>query len=233
MKPIARWTIGGNSSIDGFLCLTKSVLTWKKVYHDEFDLYICHNNLSSQQLSDISLLGTKLIRQDDCTDSLSIPPFTGPEWKLYPPRISLKTEEIFIDNDLIIYARLPMLDECIETQGFVASSAVNCSHGSFNHLSIRVPVNTGFMCFPRQYDFGKAIEDFFTTHSVERWERFCDEQGMVSCLLKDKVQLIPMSVIATCHHENPKPRYGSCGTHFVGLNRGNSDHFRNFIKGLT
>ena len=231
MKPIVRWTIGGNASTDGFLCLAKSVGMWKKIYNDEFDLYICHNNLSDSRLAGISKLKTKLICQEDYINSLSIPPRFGPEWKLYPPRISLDTEEIFIDNDLIVYKRLRMLDESIASQRIATSTAVNCSHGSFNDLSIDSPINTGFMCFPRKYDFKKKIEGFLKKHSVEAWERFCDEQGMVSCLLKYEAKLIPMHVIATCHHGNSTPKFGLCGTHFVGLNRGNNKHFRNFMRG--
>lgn len=97
-KPIIRWTIGGNVSQHGIDCLGNSINCWKDLYGDSFDYFLCYNNIDVNKLN----FGVNLINQHEHLNSLSIQP-NSTAWKLYPPRISLQSHEIFIDNDLIIY----------------------------------------------------------------------------------------------------------------------------------
>lgn len=231
VKPIVRWTIGGNSSDEGFRCLQMAITAWRKIYHDEHELYVCHNSMSHDRLSWLKSLSVNLVCQEDFVDTLPIPPSTGPEWKLYPPRLSLQNHEMFIDNDVVIYERLNVLDEALLSNVILASTAVTYAYGSFQKLVKldRTPVNTGFLLFPPGYDLRKKVSDVCYGLAV-KWEKFCDEQGLLACLLYDNAEFIPLHMLAICHYMFDAPCYGTCGSHFVGLNRNKNPYFKLFMK---
>jgi hypothetical protein len=208
-------------------CLRLAIATWRKIYRDEFEVYVCYNTVQGS-LSGLDAIGADaLICQNDFVGSLPIPPADGPEWKLYPPRLSLDNFEVFVDNDLLIYKRLESLDLAMRTKSILTTTAGVYAYGSFPGSG--VPVNTGLMLFPPGYDLRVAISQRLLELKVKRWEKFCDEQGLVAGIIHDKALFVPRDVVSTCHYVNPEPRYGTCGTHFVGLNRGKNHYFKSFL----
>lgn len=113
MKPIFRWTIGGNPHLCGLRILKKSVKSVLGLYGDEFDYVICHNNLSGWMLDYIKNINIKLLEQSHGDEMEYVP--RGVAWKLYPPRLRVDAHEVFMDNDILIHSRSSIVDEFLKS----------------------------------------------------------------------------------------------------------------------
>jgi hypothetical protein len=121
MKPVARWTIGAVSNT-GFDILKHSVNLFSKIY-PEFERIICFNSIEKSKIKSLERKA-QLFEQKEEHSVCNILP-TNPNdkqqecscgWKLCPPRLSLKTHELFIDNDLIIIKRIKEIDDWLKVQ---------------------------------------------------------------------------------------------------------------------
>jgi len=113
-KTILRWTIG-KVSRDGMRCLIMSFQNLFALYGDRFEYFICYNNIKKNELRWTKKYPITLVCQHDFTSDLKIDPIKeNPCWKLYPARLDLDCHEIFIDNDLILYKKIPIIDRFIE-----------------------------------------------------------------------------------------------------------------------
>jgi len=158
---------------------------------------------------------------------LKIPPIKDhPCWKLYPPRINKETHEIFIDNDLIIYKRIPLVDFFLQQKDlFIISEAYQRSYGFYTDVVKKgFVVNTGFFGVPPNYDFANDLNN-----SLKYWEPssdnveedlvkngYFDEQGLVAFIFQNKkTKIINLDQIGIYKNKTK----GICGTHYIGINK--------------
>ena len=178
MKPIIRWTIGPVSE-DGFKCLNFSVFQFRKLYKDYFRYVICHNGLSDGQKK--LLPDVELVDQSMFISSLPVFP-CGPAWKLYPPRLSIESHEIIIDNDVVIYKKPEAIAEFLkEKDMFVVTEAFKRSYSGIYQKDIpeNFNINSGLVCLPPNFDYRKEL----LKNEFKKWENHFDEQTLVAKVL--------------------------------------------------
>lgn len=230
-KPALRWTIGKTTK-EGLKCLKMSVRSAIDIYNDRFDYFVCINGIDGVELQQLQNCPVHLVCQERHRSELAIEPRDGnPSWKLYPPRLTRYAHEIFIDNDLIVYKPLPIIEEFLKREDlFFMSEAAKRSYGSFDRLvNHRLNLNTGLFGLPPGYDFGdeinKTIKDNGTT-----WSNHLEEQGLVSHLLSRKnLGVITLNQVYVCHKELPYGK-GTHGIHFVQLNQGFKRHWTKYLN---
>lgn len=231
MKPIIRWTIGDVSE-QGFNALNISIRNWKKLYEDQFDIFVCYNNISIKKIEHIK--GVEFINQEDYKDSLIIPPLDGnPSWKLYPPRLKKECYEIFIDNDLIFSKRMPLIDDFLKDKFFFITEGLKRGFGFFDNLvKNKNNLNSGLFGLTPFYDFKKELETSIKETGFEKWNDFFDEQGCVAYTInKQNYKMISLLQIGLCNERSPGYTEGEYGTHFVRINIGNNKIYWNkFLK---
>jgi hypothetical protein len=229
MRKIARWTIGKTNSL-GEECLRQSVRRFKILY-PEFEIIVCCNNLADNQRLGLNNLNVEIY--DQKSNELDYPlvdvnsPFgwkgsmPGWGWKLLPPRLSINSHELWIDNDVIVRERIPSIDKWLESNRSLVSLAHQRAYGVFDQ---EVPGNTpycaGFFGLPPGFDFNSRI-----LHHCKKLNGrplgYYDEQGVtVSCLLEADPIVIPETELSVV--KILKKPYSNA-LHFIGLNRTN-DH---------
>ena len=230
-KPVLRWSVGETTK-EGLKCLRMSVKSAIAIYRDRFDYHICHNGIGKARLEYLERFPVQFVQQEKHSSELLIKPRKGnPCWKLYPPRLARDTHEIFIDNDLILYKPLPMIDEFLgKSDMFFISEAIRRSYGSFDRLVKHCyNLNTGLMGLPPGYDFGQEINRSIKERRLA-WSNHLEEQGLVSHLLcKKNLGVVTLSQVYVCHEELPYNK-GTHGIHFVGLNRGFKKYWKRYIN---
>ena len=228
MKPLVRWTIGGNVHDLGVECLKLSIKSFKKIYGSVFDYVICYNNLNEKHLKIISNLNINLYEQFHNEELEYVP--KGCAWKLYPPRLASKSHEIFMDNDLIIYNRLKTIDDFladkIETfglQGYGMYGKYEKYVRSVQHM------NVGLFGLCPNFDLATFIKLYQCNDEIRAWETYFDDQGLIAaCLFNhSECSIINFEEINNCHHQF---KFAKCGSHFCHLNQGNVIPFLNFVK---
>lgn len=225
-KSIIRWTIG-NTSKSGLECLKFSIKKFIYFYKENFDYYVCYNNINFKEISDLSHLDVKFIDQKNFIKEINIPPKDNPCWKLYPPRIDINSYEIFVDNDLVLHKKID-LENYISNKKFFITEAIKKSYGSFNDLiNEKFNFNTGFFGIPPFFDFKKEINNVVEKFNVN-WENSrYEEQGLVSYIFKNlNYEIIDLNKIYVCYKNYKKGIYGM---HFVGLNK-NFTKYWDFYK---
>ncbi len=223
IKPIIRWTIGPVSP-EGFITLYIAVKKIQKLYGNLFTYIICYNDLSDFQKSLLPSVD-QLIDQKDYINSLPIPPPESfdlrPAWKIYPPRLDLDNYEIIIDNDVIIYKKLPIFDKFLQHNILAVTEGAKRSYsGPFEHLIPQgLNINTGIMCLPPGFDLKNKLID-----NLSIWQNRLDEQTLLAYILSKEtnLEIIPQSDIFVCCDASG---LGKCGVHFVGMNSGFTQHW--------
>lgn len=223
-KTIVRWTVG-NVSEQGIQCLKLSVKNVINLYgRDGFRYFVCHNGISKAKLGDIA--GVELLDQERFSDSLPIPP-SGVSWKLYPPRLDMDAREVFIDNDLVLYKKM---DFERMPNGCFMSEAIMKSYGSFeSRIESPVNMNSGFFGIPPGFDFGSELSMTIREFEVDWLDSYFEEQGAVAYVLHKKPHWVAMMdeiAIFGLHDDFKILKFGSCATHFIGLNNGQTSHWR-------
>jgi len=207
MKPILRWTMGSSNPID-LEILELSIKNIKKHYQDTFDYYICHNNIDAKLLRifDVNLVEQKPI------PGMYQP--KGVAWKLYPPRLSIQTHEIFMDSDVVLWKKLEEIDKFLNNKDlFLFTEALFYNHGRFK---TNIKLNSGIIGIPPNFDFQQALVK--NMQDGVGWHNYFDEQGMVATIFSNKPYVvIPMSKVGICHYDTmPKSTHG---LHFVSAKR--------------
>lgn len=238
-KPLLRWTIG-NADPKGFLCLKESIKMVRRIYPDVFDLMICHNNLSSEQLEFLASFDIELFTQNAYDFPLYIDPKCHPAWKIYPPRVRQDSHEIIIDNDVVLLKQIPQIDE------FLASSDKHLlTYPIFRRLGyydLVVPqdfqANSGIIGFPPGYDFAEDIKKY--SCYITEWSSHFDEQGLVTyCLCRYDPLMIDLDVVYMGESRiegklsKMKPNMNNLenkwGFHFIGANSGHNKRFDEYM----
>ena len=234
MKPLIRWTVGNVNKL-GFETLRHSIGLIKSKYKDRFRYVICHNNLTAEKIGLINKMDCELIDQKNFKNSLSVesPINHGrPAWKLYPPRLSMETHEIFLDNDLILYKKFDIIEEFLQSNKIYFTEGLKRSYGKFEcHIKKDMIVNTGFVGLPPNFDLKFNLEKNIKELGIKSWENHLDEQALFASVIQNfDHKMIPKIDISVCH---PQLKYkkGNCGMHFIGINVGHDIHWKNYLSG--
>jgi hypothetical protein len=217
-KTIVRWTLG-NVSDQGFDCLRLSIKKMMGMYGTEkFDYFLCHNNVPKSRL-DLIHKDVELLDQGRFTESLPIPPSNkfGVSWKLYPPRIDMDRNEIFMDNDLILYKKMDF--DRLGSMCFI-SEAARRSYGSFSErIETSNNLNSGFFGLTRGFDFAGELSKAIALFDIDWDLSYFEEQGVVAYVLSGRPHWVVGLDKISINLEEPF-RLGEYGIHFVGLNKG-------------
>lgn len=220
IKPIVRWTIG-NVSNQGFKCLKHSIDNFIRLYGDKFDYYVCYNNIKKEKLNFLNELPINFLNQHEYVDEIKLKPSEHPCWKLFPPRIKNNIHEIFIDNDLVLYKKLPIINKFLKSKDLlIITEANNRAYGSFDKfIFLKSKLNTGLFGLYPNFNFKNKINKFINKFELEKWEDHCDEQGLVACIFqKENFALIPKKKLLAGRAKLPLKRK-LCGIHYIGINR--------------
>ncbi|MEI8270430.1 MAG: hypothetical protein WCG45_03600 [bacterium] len=179
VKPIVRWTVTDVSEW-GFEVLNKSVVLFNSLYGDRFETFICYNNLSKSNFSKLPKVDN-LLDQSKFSGSL---PIKAPDhyccaWKIYPPRININVQEIFLDNDVILYKKIPQFDE----DKIVITEAINRSYSGPLAGKIKTNLNVGLMSFPPNFDLFSKICNVVKVMPLE-WKEYFDEQTLLAYIIE-------------------------------------------------
>jgi hypothetical protein len=225
MKPLARWTIGRVHPY-GWEVLIKSVKTFPKIY-PEFDLIICHNNLSLSEIKTLNNLNVKLYRQIENPNL----PIANSGWKLIPSRISIKSHELWLDNDVLIWKRVPAIDLWLSSNTGIITQGLYGLYGKFKEfVNSPHPVCAGVFGLPPNFNFESKIINLYNNKlRHKRLDMPFDEQGLTAAIVTNIPGFIkiPMNQIKICENENDKVG-DVCGVHFVGTNRGYKQAWKNW-----
>lgn len=212
MRPLVRWTIGGARACIETLKL--SVHNLRRLYGDAVDYVVCYNHFDERRLRGID---APLFDQSNDDSSLLFAP-TGEGWKFYPPRLRIEAPELFVENDLVLFAKPTGLDRFFAGEHVIYTEGLLHAFGVFKPLiPANFRLNAGLFGIPAGFDLGKGINRLLATHPHRSWTQF-DDQGVVAVLLKDhpKQIVIPLTEVSICHSRLVPAR---CGHHFVGLNK--------------
>ncbi len=242
LKPLARWTVG-NVNRQGIAALYESVRSFTGLYGDRFDKLVCFNNLSAEQINTVAALGVLMLPQ--YPNALPRQP-QSVMWKLYPPRVRQNSHELLIDNDLVLFDRLPEIEEFLASHDLaVITAGLTRSFGWYDHLvPEKVQMNSGLVGWPPGFDLAAAVQERLRINPNPEWTDKFDEQGLVASVITQMKHLVvPLSKVGICHQldfdlpgqpENvPPPGVlppATHGYHFVELNVGNDLAWKTYQK---
>lgn len=227
-KPLIRWSVGGCSN-RGIEILEESVRTAKILYPD-FDYTICYNNLTDYQFNKISQFNIPLVNSHNFVNLLAIEP-RGAMWALLPPiRLNPNGYELYMDNDIILTNRMPLIDKWLQndmiicTRQYKKRAGRPINYGEYEHLISRKipPLNTGFFGLPPQFQLhlNKIINKVGKVKKNHH-----NFQGIIAACLTEHPNLVPISKddIKLCRNtrKNLDKWSGKYGTHFITANNNN------------
>ncbi len=219
-KPLLRWTIGPVHPL-GFKILKHSVHTFKKIYKNEFDYIICHNQLTNQQKEIINTINIPNYEQFHSQEMEFKPHDVA--WKLYPPRLAQDRHEVWIDNDVVIYDRIKELDKFLtEINSTFATTGLKRNFGRYDsNVPENLKLNSGFFGLPPNFDLSQKIKEIQKNDHKRFWSNRYDEQGLVAFIITEfpKYYMIPLETISISLHKFVP---ASKGSHFAGINQGHA-----------
>lgn len=223
-RPLMRWTMG-NVSEAGWECLSESIRVTTKVY-PEFDFVICHNNLSSEQVTRLSKMGIQLYCQKKeeivinyRSDEKTIESVVDYFWKLAPPRLRPEAHEVWIDNDIIISERIEEIDNWLESDVPIISQSYGRElYGSYDKdIPQGLALCAGFFGLPPHFQFEEKLRELTKNKKI----RGHDEQGLMAKLIidqKDWKGIRPWALAQLGWWDLVKKI--PSGSHFIRLNQG-------------
>lgn len=179
MRPLARFTFGRVSNL-GWIILAESIRLFRKVY-PEFDIVVCHNNLTAAEEAALCDIHQVLVKQDDLPSAHGFVDVDDDmvrnfHWKLVPPRLNQSGHELWIDNDLIIRDRITGIDKWLSKQTSVISTGFHLDYGRFTKNVHRAETYcAGLFGLPPGFDFAAKITELCGGKSLRGY----DEQGLV------------------------------------------------------
>jgi hypothetical protein len=225
MVPLIRWTVGPVSDA-GFEILELSVANFIKIY-PQFDFCICYNQIDLSKIKHLEKYGVSFYNQNDWKSSWGISP-KGEIWKIYPPRLRQDSHEIIMDNDLIIFERIPEIDEFLESQKSIMLSGLFRFYGSFsNIIPKKYKLNSGLYGFPPGFDFENIIRILCAKKQKNnKWKQnrrklLYDDQGVIAYAVTkyQKPIIISQNSIFNFNFKLKKIiPINAKGIHFIGSN---------------
>lgn len=222
-KPLIRWILGPVCHT-GLEILQYSVKKMKLLYPD-CNLMICHNQLKKEHIDFIKRLNIDLYEQKPLLTRVPKNEFNV-HWKIYPPRVSIDTHEICIDNDIILEDRLEEIDLFLQSDGVLMYQGIHGYYGMYeNQIDFNgIFYNSGIFGVPPKYDLEQRIESVFESENKEWSNNKFDEQGLICSILSThhKIYTIPLTSIPIVEKsfeiEKTKRNPLCKGYHFVGAN---------------
>lgn len=235
MRPLFRWTIGGNVSDAGWECLSESLRITPKVY-PEFDCVVCYNNLNDEQLQRLKSLRVDLYEQKpenigvpyefnkDTTKSVS-----NHAWKLCPLRLRHEAHEIWIDNDIILWERIPEIDQFLSQNIPIVSQTWSRElYGAFDSdVPEGFSICAGFFGLPPHYPFREKIAVLlFERRPLSGY----DEQGMMASMIVNNedgwigIEPYNLNQLGWWEYYKVFPK----GGHFIRLNTGTNSGWETY-----
>lgn len=215
-KPIIRWCIGGFASKFGYDCLRSSIINIDNLYGHTFDKFLLFNDCNAEQIKKISTFDVELVDQSRYSTNVQI----SPMWKLIPPRLDVSRYEIFIDNDIILYNKLPLIDEFLSSNFCFMTEGARRRYGKYDSaVPAWYKLNSGLFGLPPSFDLESQINIYSDGYDNINHSWF-DEQGLVAAILSRQrnFKMIDINDITICENEFI---HGNFGAHFVGLNNNN------------
>lgn len=220
-KPLCRWTVGPTHS-RGIDILCQSVLNFRRLY-PEFDLTICCNQLEKDKIDyinkNLKQIDVYLYRQTGL--EIGITPiigdaWNGPCWKLYPPRLRIDSHELVLDNDVILFERLPEIDIFLQNSNkFLVLAAKYRNYGQFDHLVGDLKINSGLYGLPPKYDLESKISQM----SIDKWLIRGDDQGILAANLQyEDLIVVDMQSLLPLDDKHENLINGIKGAHFIHAN---------------
>lgn len=233
MQITFKWIIGDTCE-EGQKCLVFSIRKIRKLFPTA-RLVICHNcdvKKIPKKLVDLTIdqRSDKILRMFDDKDH-SVPYPSGPEWKLYTPRIDLNSWEVWIDNDIAIYDIPEVMKFQHPFRPFVCEPFKRSYSPRFDKI---IPAdknyNTGIVGLPPNFDLEKKIKKH--VQSIDRWNNHFHEQSIISiALFEFNPRMVSFEEIPVLWNQDYKK--GTCGMHFVGLNNGYKKHWKKFKNSMV
>lgn len=205
-KPLLRWTVGSCIQ-QGLDILAESIRkTTTTLGIDTFDWMVCYNGLSADNIAylktAIGNLPIILFEQnwehcpvtDECQSPLRSDGTIewngnrcgGTMWKACPPRMRMDAHEIVMDNDIVLLKKFPEIDAFLgcNKKTLVLEEHIRF-YGRYDHLfGPGGPyLNSGFMGFPPNYDFGAEVRRYWEEHGKYTQLTQADEQGLLTYTL--------------------------------------------------
>jgi hypothetical protein len=215
MKPIIRWTIGYAKTKNSYQILNESIKNINKLYGDSFEYFVCFNDLDCYNDVDSTIFfklkskfkNIKFIRQKwtDCPLEIEIPneidyeteqKLNGSLWKICPPRLSLDSHEIIIDNDLIFLKKPKIINDFLTGNKNLIIKDSNLYMGSYENENVfkneKQGYNSGVIGLCPGYDFKSDIINNFKKNT--KFLNYGEEQGLLMYTLYKTNPLIGSSI---------------------------------------
>lgn len=232
MRPIARWTVGHVSNC-GMDILMESTKVFEKIY-PEFDLMVCYNNIDRSILPKFS---SKVIVRQQHSNEINYPltafddplegvayrkgGMAGSGWKLVPPRLNIKTHELWIDNDIIVRNRMKDIDSWLKkTNCGIISEGLGRIFGVYESLIPKqLKICAGFFGLPPHFDFHATILKYCKCLNGKSLGHY-DEQGLVAATITNMKNfiIVPQERLRIVENHHAFDNFAD-GIHFVGANR--------------
>ena len=238
MTAVVRWDFSGCHDL-GLHSLIKSIFAFRDLYGDQDWIYCVTHNYAKQihlkKLRD-ELPWVILIDQTKKKYDLSLPPpgrsQKNPAWNLYPPVLFADRPEVHFDNDVILYRKIPEIEELLrgKIDAFI-SSAFRRSYSGYFLDAVVDAYNCGFFGVCGNSHFSDLIKSSLSHQ--KRWSHHFDAQTLVGLAMqKLSAKKIETDVVSVTGQHTHK-YFGSHGSHFVGLNSGNDHAVRYFRRFLS
>ena len=146
----------------------------------------------------------------------------GVAWKLAPVRLFPTFHEISLDNDVILWAIPPSMEQWLTTsqsKSCLLAADVGPGLGQFSAICSYRALNAGIRGLPPGFDMeSKLRQKSSETGTILQSE--LDEQGLqVAVLLDSDLNVVSTEDVSLCSpFPNHMQHLGRCGAHFVGLN---------------
>lgn len=227
-KPLVRWTVGPVSNL-GWEILAESVKTFGKIY-PEFDRIVCYNHISDERIDFLKSFGVDLYKseQDEIFYPLT-PPGPNPSgfgdpasgWKLMPARLKINSHELWLDNDILIVDRVPVIDHWIQNDWKIISEGLFRIFGAYDHkVKAGIQACAGLFGCPPGFDFQSEIIELCNEVLQGEPLGHYDEQGLVAAIMTNgPFRMVPMRSVKILQYFENLPDPLPHGMHMVGINR--------------
>lgn len=244
-KPLFRWTCGSCLQ-QGLDILVESInRTTESLGIDNFDWAICHNGLSGNEVEFLKeKIGNRPIHlmaqnwatcpvNDNCqTPRRKDGSFEwngnrcgGTMWKVCPARLRPEAHELVVDNDIVVLNKFPQIDEWLSCpdKALILEEPIRF-YGRYDHLFPENGpfLNSGFMGFPPDYDYGAAILENWKNNGEFMNLSQSDEQGLLTYTLNQipSVRIHADQMVEVLHRDFETKLTGKeFGIHFTQANR--------------